>query len=253
MRAAKTALGLAAAVLLVAAAPAGADVLPVGTWSFNEGKGSVARDSSGHRLEGHLEGAAQWTKGRFQTGLGFDGSTAGVDVPDSPLLEPSTVTVSAWVDSGASPGDYRYVVAKGGDACSAASYGLYTGPEGGIAFYVSREGGYAWTISPAVEPSSIWNGQWHNVIGTYDGSSVRLYVDGRQVGSGTPDSAPIAYGLSTSGDLEIGAYPWCSSSDFSGSIDEVKVFDRALGSLEIGLASGLSRLLPTSLPGDLIL
>ena len=253
MRAAKTALGLAAAVLLTAAAPAGADILPVGAWSLNEGKGTTARDSSGHHQEGHLEGAAQWTKGRFQSGLSFDGSTAGVDVPASPALESASVTVSAWVNSSASPGIYRYVVAKGANTCSAASYGLYTGPDGGIAFYVSRNGGYAWSISPTVEPASIWNGQWHNVIGTYDGSSVRLYVDGRQVGSGTPDSAPIAYGLPTSGDLQIGAYPWCSSSDFSGSIDEVKVFNRALGSLEIGLAAGVSRLLPASFPGDLIL
>ncbi|HEY3829717.1 MAG TPA: LamG domain-containing protein [Solirubrobacteraceae bacterium] len=253
MRAGKTALGLAIAVLLVAAAPAGADILPVGTWSFNEGKGSVARDSSGHHDDGHLEGLAQWTKGRFQDGLSFDGSTAGVDVPDSPLLEPAAVTVSAWVNSSASPGIYRYIVAKGGNGCSAASYGLYTGPGGGIAFYVSRDGGYAWTLSPTVEPSSIWNGQWHNVVGTYDGSSVKLYLDGRQIGSGTPDTAPIPYGLPTSNDLEIGAYPWCSSSDFSGNIDEVKVFNRALGSLEVGLAAQLSRLLPTSFPGDLIL
>jgi concanavalin A-like lectin/glucanase superfamily protein len=253
MRAAKTALGLAAAILLTAAAPAGADLLPVGAWSLNEGRGSVARDSSGHHNEGHLEGLAQWTRGRFQDGLSFDGSTAGVNVPDSPSLEPAAVSVSAWVNGSASPGLYRYIVAKGANGCSAASYGLYTGTDGGIAFYVSTDQGLAWTLSPAVAQSTVWNGQWHNVVGTYDGSSVRLYLDGRQVGSGTPDTVPIAYGLQTSNDLAIGAYPWCPSSDFSGSIDEVKVFNRALSPLEIGAGYQISRLLPTSFPFDFIL
>ncbi len=253
MRSAKTALGLAAAILTITAAPAAADVFPVGDWTFNEGHGSVAHDYSGHHDDGTLEGAAQWTHGRFQGAIGFDGSTAGVRVPDSAALEPANVTVSAWVNSGASPGNYRYIVAKGANSCSAASYGLYTGPQGGVAFYTSSNGGYAWAISPEAPASSIWNGQWHNVIGSFDGSTVRLYVDGRQVGSGTADSAPIAYGLPTSNDLSIGAYPWCSSSDFNGSIDEVKVFDRALGPVEIGAAYGLSRLLPAIFPGDVIL
>ncbi len=253
MRSAKTALGLAAAILTITAAPAAADVFPVGDWTFNEGHGSVARDATGHHNEGALEGAAQWTHGRFQGAIGFDGASAGVRVPDSADLESANVTVSAWVDSSASPGIYRYVVAKGANSCSAASYGLYTGPGGGIAFYTSRNQGYAWTISPELPAGSIWNGQWHNVIGTYDGSTVRLYVDGRQVGSGTPDSTPIGYGLPTSNDLSIGAYPWCPSSDFSGDIDEVKVFDRALGPLEIGAAYGISRLLPSAFPGDLVL
>lgn len=253
MRSAKTALGIAAAILTITAAPAAAEILPAGDWTFNEGRGSVARDASGHHNDGTLEGAAQWTHGRFQGALGFDGSTAGVRVPNSAALEPASVTVSAWVNSSASPGIYRYIVAKGANACSAASYGLYTGAEGGVAFYTSRNQGYAWAVSPEAPASSIWNGQWHNVIGTFDGSTVRLYVDGRQVGTGTPDSAPIAYGLPTSNDLSIGAYPWCGSSDFGGSIDEVKVFGRALGPVEIGAAYGLSRLLPSIFPGDVIL
>jgi hypothetical protein len=259
MRVTTTTLRLAAATLLSATlailvpAAASADFLPVGDWAFNEGHGTLAHDYSGHHNEGTLEGAAQWTRGRFQDGLSFDGSTAAVHVPDSASLEPANVTVSAWVDASASPGVYRYVVAKGANGCAAASYGLYTGPGGGIAFYVSRENGFAWTLSPTVEPAAIWNGQWHNVVGTFDGSTVRLYLDGRQVGSGTPDSTPIAYGLQTSNDLDIGAYPWCPSSDFAGAIDEVKLFNRALSPQEIGIGYGISRFLPSSFPFDLIL
>jgi hypothetical protein len=252
MRAATTIAGLAAAILLTAAAPAGADLLPVGDWAFNEAKGTVAYDYSGHHDNGSLEGLAQWTKGRFQGGLAFNGNAAAVQVPDSRSLEPAAVTVSAWVDSASSPGDYRYILAKGANTCLAASYGLYTGANGGLEFYVSSNQGLSYTLSPDAG-STLWNGQWHNVIGTYDGSTVRLYVDGRQVGSGTPDKTPIAYGLPTSNNLVIGDYPGCSGLDFSGDIDEAKVFDRALGSPEIAIGYQISRLFPPSLPFDLIL
>jgi len=249
MRAAKIIMGLVAAILLTAAAPAGADFLPVGTWPFNEGRGTVAHDYSEHHDDGSLEGLVQWTQGRFQGGLSFNGNAAAVVVPNSRSLEPAAVSVSAWVNSSASPGSYKYIVAKGASACQAASYGLYTGVKGGLEFYVSTNQGLSWTLSPDAG-QSVWNGQWHNVVGTYDGSTVRLYVDGQQVGSGAPDTAPIAYGLPTSNDLMIGDYRGCSL-DFSGSIDEVKIFDRALEPLEIALGYEFSRSLPASFPFDL--
>jgi hypothetical protein len=250
MRAAKAIAGLAAAILLAVAAPAGADVLPVGNWPLNEGRGTVAHDSSGHHNEGRVEGA-QWIQGRFQGGLGFNGEGAALSVPASPSLEPASVSISAWVDNRTSPGVDKYILAKGANGCLAASYGLYTGVNGGLEFYVSTSQGLSWTPSPDAG-QGVWNGQWHNVVGTYDGSSVRLYVDGRQVASGTPDTAPIAYGLPTSNELQIGNYPGCSNLGFTGSIDEVKVFNRALSTGEIALGAGLSRLLPPGFPFDLI-
>ena len=246
-------VGLAVAGLLTVAAPAGADVLPVGVWPLNEGKGTVANDYSGHHNNGSLEGlAAVDAAGASRAGSPSTAAPPPCRCPTAPSLEPATVSVSAWVDSSASPGIYRYVVAKGANGCSAASYGLYTGSNGGLEFYVSTNNGLSWTVSPDAG-QGVWNGQWHNVVGTYDGSSVRLYVDGQQVGSGTPDTAPIAYGLPTSNNLAIGDYPWCPQSDFSGSIDEVKVFNRALDPGEIALGCRLSRLLPTSFPFDLVL
>jgi hypothetical protein len=252
MRVLKWIVGLAVTALLTTAAPAMADILPVGDWAFNEGKGTVAHDYSGHHNDGTLQGLATWTQGRFQSGLAFDGNAAAVTVPDTPAFESTSVSVSAWVKSNSSPGEYRYIAAKGANGCSAASYGLYTGADGGLEFYVSADDGLSWTLSPGAG-QSVWNGQWHNVVGTYDGSTLRLYVDGRQVGSGTPDTTPIAYGLPTSNEFAIGNYPWCPESGFSGSIDEVKLFNRALAPQEIGLAYTFSRLLPSSFPFDLML
>jgi Concanavalin A-like lectin/glucanases superfamily len=253
MTRAKAIVGLAGAILLIGAAPAGADIGPVGMWPFNEGKGTVAYDYSGHHNNGTLEGLAEWAPGRFQGGLNFNGNAAVVRVPNSSSLEPASVSVSAWVNSSGSPGSYRHILAKGGNGCIAASYGLYTGANGGLEFYVSTNQGTSYTVSPDAG-QSVWNGKWHNVVGTYDGSSVRLYVDGQQVGSGTPDTALIAYGLPSSNELTIGGYTDCPSLslDFSGGIDEVKVFDRPLSPAEIAVGYQLSQFEPPSLPFDLI-
>jgi hypothetical protein len=220
--------GLATAIVPAAAGPAAAHVFPVGVWSFNEGSGTVAHDTS---LFNHDNGT----------------------VPSESALEPAKVTVSAWVNDSSSPGDFKYIVGKGSNGCLAASYALYTGAGGGLAFYTSANGGTSWTVSPDAG-TSVWDGQWHNVIGTFDGATVRLYVDGKEVGSGTPDTSPISYGLPTTSDLVVGNYPSCVGGlGFNGAIDEVKVFDRALPAQEIRLVVTASKYLPPAFPVDAVL
>jgi hypothetical protein len=241
-------------VFLLSAGPAAAQVLPVGTWSFNENSGTVAHDTSlpPQHDDGALQPGTSWTKGRFVNALSFDGNSAAVDVPNENGLEGSQVTVSAWINSAMSPGKDKYIVSKGAQACLAASYGIYTGENGGLEFYVASNDGMSWSLSPDAG-SGIWDGNWHSVVGTFDGSTVRLYVDGKEVGSGTPDTAAIPYNLLNGNDLLIGNYGGCSGLGFSGKIDEVKVFNRALGAQEIRLAVDTSRLLPTNFPDDLVL
>ena len=165
-------------------------------------------------------------------------------MPDSPALEGSKVSVSAWVKAYGSPGDYRYIVTKGANGCCTGSYGLYTGANGGLEFYAATSP-TTYVVSPDAAPA-IWDGKWHNVVGTFDGSSVRVYIDGQQVGSGSPDSSPIQYNLPTASNLVIGDYPWCPGLDFKGDIDEVKVFNRALSPAEISL--GYRGFQPTAVP-----
>lgn len=249
---AKVIASFTVAVMLAAAGPAAANVLPVGTWSFNEGSGTVAHDSSFWPDNGTLQGDAAWTSGRFRSALSFDGNASAVDIPDESALDPAQVTVSAWVKSATAPGNFKYVVAKGASGCIAAAYGLYTGANGGLEFYVSNNGGLTYAISPDAG-TGIWDGNWHSVVGTFNGSEVDLYVDGKEVGAGTPDTTPIAYGLPSSNDLMIGNYSGCSGLGFSGKIDEVHIFNRALGAAEIHLGYAYSQYLSSAFPDDLIL
>jgi hypothetical protein len=245
------ALGAIACALLMAA-PAGAHFLPVGQWDLNENGGTTAaNDAWPFGGSGALLGNVTWAGGRFQSGLAFDGTNGMVDVRDAGAFESANVTVSAWVRSNGSPGDYRYIVVKGGSGCCTGSYGLYTGSAGGIEFYVDT-GQTSFLVSPD-GGTGIWDGRWHNVVGTFDGATVRVYVDGQQVGTGSPDSSPIQYGLPSGNDLVIGNYPWCGGLGFAGNIDEVRVFDRALSSDEIHLGYLISRWLPLRASSDMIL
>ena len=230
-------LAIGAAVVIVSlAAPSVSHAGPLaGWWPMNEGRGQTVYDWSGNGNHGTLGSTPAvdandptWTHGLFGSGraLSFDGDDV-VTIPRSNALEPSRLTVSSWVRAASSPGRYKYVVAKGGQACEAASYGLYTGPNGGIAFYIFD--GTEYYLSPEAPPS-IWNDAWHNAAGTFDGSKVRLYVDGREVGSGTavPAGTAIAYPLAN-GTGGFGDYVnrECGLM-LTGDIDTVRIWNAAL-------------------------
>lgn len=223
-------IALAALVmLLVTAAPASAGL--VAYWPMDEGSGQIVHDFSGHGNNAVLGTSTAveasdptWIRGGLFGALHFSGEQQ-VTIPDSPSLDPQQVTVLALVRGSASPGTWRYVVSKGAMGCTAGSYGLYTGFGGGMAFYVFD--GSTFFDSPEA-PATIWDGKWHVVAGTFDGTTVRLFVDGKQVGTGTtaPAPFPIAYDLSI-GNAELGAYGGCDLS-FVGDIDEVSIWNTAL-------------------------
>jgi hypothetical protein len=225
---------VAAAGLAALPATAGASGFPlVGWWPMNEGSGQVIHDYSGHGNNGMLGTTAgvddndpTWIPGVFfGSALRFDGND-GVRIPDSTSLEPSKLTLSAWVRHTNSPGPFRYIVSKGANACNSGSYGLYTPENGGVAFYIS-DGSQQFVRSPLALPASVWDGNWHNVAGTFDGSTVRLFVDGQEVGSGTSTTNSIGYGLPVD-DGFIGQYGGTCDLFLDGDVDGVQIWSTAL-------------------------
>jgi hypothetical protein len=232
------AAGLATAALAVLPAVAGADGFPlVGWWPMNEGSGQVVRDWSGHGNNGTLGNSPgvdsqdpSWIPGVFfGSALRFDGNDI-VQIPDSTSLDPEKITVSAWFRGTSSPGTGKYVISKGSFQCDRASYGLYTGSTGGMAFYVSND--TTWFRSPEA-PASVWDGKWHNAAGTYDGHSVRLFIDGVEVGNGTANTDPIAYNPPNGGGL-VGDYSGAFSDGeacdlfLTGDVDGLQIWSQPL-------------------------
>jgi hypothetical protein len=161
----------------------------------------------------------------------FDGDDSITVLNDSSLEPTSEVTVDAWVRSDAPSGQWKHIVAKGNQGNQHASYALYTGVSQGLFFYVANATD---TILSPDATDAVWDGNWHHVAGTYNGTHVRLFVDGLEIGSGTPHTGDIDYGLDMSNNLTIGQYPSGGVPlYFTGDIDEVEIFDRALDQKEI--------------------
>lgn len=211
----------------------------IGNWRLDEGQGQIAGDSTGNRNDGQLNptpGGADfpiWTGGRkpYSTALQFDGGNS-VKVANNPtltVLDTSTVTAEAWVRS-CGPGKFGQILTKGALACLAASYALYSGDSGGLFFYIYR-GSDIFVLSPD-GGTAVWDGNWHHVAGTYDGLILRLYVDGTEIGTGTPNSLPIHYHLPFR-EFYIGAYVGTCQLGFKGDIAEVRVWNGALSAGEI--------------------
>lgn len=220
-----------------------------GAFPLSDGAESTP-DSSGHGLDAESADAIQLVSdGRFGSAIG-PANVGVLQAPASPLTRPQHVTLLGWVRSNGSPGTLRYVAGQSdnGLSCSASSYALYTGvlPGDGLQFYVLQPNGLG-AFSP-VAGNGIWDGQWHMVAGVFDGTRVRLYVDGAEVGAGTPAPA-INYGISGNRFYADG-YPIgaCGNGDFGGSIDELRVYDRALSPGEIGRLAAAGATPPELVP-----
>ncbi len=182
-------------------------------------------------------GGVGFDPGKFGSAFSFDDNY--VSVPNAPSLEPTTVSVEAWVNSWFTQPSKVYVLAKGGNGDLRSSYALYTGANSGLVFSV-YDGDFTNVESPEAG-AGIWDGNWHHIVGTYDGASVRLYVDGTEIGGGTPTNIAIAYGLQDTedpslgtDDLFIGTHPLIDGgANFVGGVDELSIYSRALSSAEI--------------------
>ena len=197
----------------------------IGYWSFNEGSGSTAHDTSGSGYNGTVKGAT-WTAGKISGALHFNGGTNTVVTPNITLG--SAFSASVWVNSAvAQPAQHvriletRYDVGffVGTDA-TGKKYQLIV--KGGAGSTGSCGGGFG-----CVEGGTITSG-WHLVTATYDGTTGRLYVDGVIVASDT-FSAPA----NTSLPLYIGSDFMGSGFGWHGSLDEVRLYNRALTSAEV--------------------
>jgi hypothetical protein len=178
-----------------------------------------------------LHGGVTFAPGKVGQAFSFNGIDSYVQAANSFALEGQTVSLEAWVNSTSVDRD-SYILSLGASGGVAASYALYTGYYGGLRFYVFD--GTTFVESPDAGPG-IWDGNWHHVVGTYDGSTVRLYVDGVEVGNGTPANLKIDYSLPDSNDLFIGTYNGQTNTNFNfnGLIDEASVFNRALSLADV--------------------
>lgn len=221
-----------ALVLVLAPATASAATNLGGFWHLNESSGTAAGDSSGHGNHATLAGEPARIAGRFARALRFDGIDDKASVARAASLEPAAVTVETWLRAPSSPGQYKHIISQGATGCGTASWGLYTGASNGLQFYIASADAHGfWAISPDAG-QALWDGQWHHVAGTFDGATVRLFVDGTEIGTGTPTNLAIVYPFNVA-DTYFGVFGGCALLNYAGDLDEPRVWGRALSTEEI--------------------
>ncbi len=194
-------------------------------WPLNEGSGSAAEDvMSGHG--GTLQSGATWVNGKI--GKAIDTNNSGfVVIVEHADLRPNAISVQMWASID-SFGNWRGLVGNFQDNGSNESgYCFYT-TSNSVAWYVS-DGSFKTIAAPAVTAS-----EWVHFVGTYDGSYLRLYVNGDEV-SGSPVSVGGSINWTyTPLDMNIGRYHDDNENFASDArIDEVALWDRALTAAEV--------------------
>ncbi|HEY2054866.1 MAG TPA: LamG domain-containing protein [Solirubrobacterales bacterium] len=179
---------------------------------------------------------------------------------DSPLLAPQQLTLMAWIKQSGNPGVLRYIAGRGDDGptCLGSSYALYTGYPGnpGLHFYLRQPGpGAPSVLSEPAPDATVFDGKWHLVAGTFDGSNMRFYVDGNQIGPAMPASGISYEAPITGSEFYVDGYPPQASCvgipDFPGNIDEVRLYGRALSPTELGrLAAAPGPVAPDLVPDE---
>jgi hypothetical protein len=194
----------------------------VAAYGFEEGSGTTTTDGSGLGNTGTITAGTWSTAGRFGKALSFNGTSSLVTVNDVAALRLTTaMTLEAWVRPTTSA-SWRCALLK--ETSGGLAYGLYASDGSG------RPSGYVRVGSEidATAPSAITLNTWTHLAATYDGTTLRLFVNGTQVatraltGSIASSTQPLRIG----GNQVWGEY-------FSGLIDEVRVYNRALSAAEI--------------------
>ena len=218
-------VGIGVVVLICAAALLPAVALsasgPVLAMGFDEASGATVADASGRGNEGDVVGPAWATAGRFGAGLSFDGVDDRVVVADSDSLDVSSAfTVEAWVRPAAAV-EWAPIVVKEGPAGRA--YALFASGASPTSAVVGEAG--ALSLEGAQLPAN----EWSHVAMTYTGSVLELYVDGETVASTFgAGSVPI-----TAGELSLGGTASVPGGFFEGTLDELRIYPRALSPAEI--------------------
>jgi hypothetical protein len=197
----------------------------IGHWKLDETSGLNAADSSGHGNHGTLTNMTgdEWTTGQIDGGLQFDGDNDYIaGLGDCPT---GNFTVACWaIDTDGGGWKVLY------SADQEIWFGVNSGASPSLWIDVGGNGNGANTAAGTWTQDT-----WHHVAGTWDGTTVHLYIDGIDMPIttyGTPENPRAKAAV-------IGAWSkFPTDENWFGTIDDVRLYNRALNAGEISALAG---------------
>jgi len=225
---------------------------PVAYWKFDEGYGTTAHDSTRNNNNLTLS-SAKWVEGIVNKALDNTTTGAYAQIAQNSSLNPTSpnLTISAWVlvHEYVDPGTNYWQTIVEGSGNLNQSTGYYLGFVGtGSNFTFKVGNGSTWAYVNISE-TNIPLHQWVHVVGVLDDSTIKIYVNGKLVGSNNHSISSIAYG---SYPIAVGTLSYgLGSHRLRGFIDELKIYpyarsaaqikqDYLAGKAKVGSVHGLS-------------
>ncbi len=212
-------------------------MLIVACWKFDEAKDGNVVDSSGNNLHGKLIGDAKIISDPERGNvLCLDGDGDYVDCGNDTAFDiTDQITVAVWIKVNELGRDGVAIVTKGDSVWSLRS--SWELPRAILKFGCTFVGEKAWLFGSKVsgqtveETMDVNDGKWHHVAGLYDGTEIRLYVDGVldnfQEASGLIHISKFPVLIGKSENAEETKRYW------NGLIDDVRIYSYALSEAEI--------------------
>lgn len=200
-------------------------------WSFND-QDNPGYDDSGNYHQGIVNGAT-WTLDGIKKGaMSFNGN-GYISLPDFTSSD-SQGTMVAWVKQSLPTGKTGLIYAEGYSSDNKPYIGL--GFDGGQLFFARDVYGLNSNYQGKVDVGAN-NGEWHFVAFLSDGSTNHFYFDGHEV-SLTWQDGNVPQGIWFNGQYtDTNSIGGCNRPDhwgfFDGTIDEVRIYNRALSQQEI--------------------
>jgi hypothetical protein len=197
-----------------------------GAWLFNEAAGGMAYDiASGNKFTA----SGTYGRGTGPFGRGSTQFNGGVQCSGTQGFQNAQLSVLCWVNLSATQLSKCFVDTWGnpGAVNRGWALGISDGSNNVVKWYTAQAGVSEDTIFSG---TVLTNGQWYQVVGTFDGTTKRLFVNGKQEASDTW-SHTITYTSTTSwfGSLATGS----NQQQYNGLIDHCLVWNRALTAAEV--------------------
>ncbi|HEY4499997.1 MAG TPA: LamG-like jellyroll fold domain-containing protein [Candidatus Paceibacterota bacterium] len=217
----------------------------VGYWDLDENAGATISDQSGNNFNGTIFGP-RWAPGKIKFGIALDGTDDYAQISDNALLEPNdgsgagngSWTVSVWARP-TNAAQSATVVAKRFSTGDYTQYqlGIHShamdGSAGKQASFLYRQNGGSQI--GAHTTADVVDGNWHHIVGVANKSSntMFIYVDGINMPLTMDSVGPAPWPIVNNSEPVTFGYNNGGGEYFNGTLDEVRMYNRALTEAEI--------------------